>query len=173
MRLSTTIRAYRGTLRTGSSLILRYWQSMELYANQTTIATIAKYAPTNRAAVRRDLKELESLGYLEHVRTLPDRREHYRFTLPEDADVSIPVEATTEAAQTAVAATESAPRVELPAEPVFDDIPALPNLYDDPWGMPPAKAEPIVPRTPVTMPRREFGKPPVTAAPLSDDEPPF
>src|SRR4051812_41606102 len=67
-------RVSRNATATGSALIFRYWQSMELYASQGTMAEVAKYGPTNRAAVRRDLKELVDLGYLEHVKTLPDRR---------------------------------------------------------------------------------------------------
>ena len=134
----------RSATATATSLIHRYFSTMELYASQETIARVAKYAPSSRKAVRRDLAELVERGYLEHVGTKPNRIEHYRFTIPIDADTSTP-----------------------------DQPPVLTVVKDDPepWGFPEPKREPIVDRSPVKPERRVFGESSTT--PSWDDEPPF
>ena len=142
-------------------LIFRYWRSGELYAGQKTIAEHAKYSRQSTKTVRNALAELVSRGYLEHIGTLSDRREHYRFTIPVDADTSEPEDAPIPAPE--VVTSE-------PVEPTPEVArPNVPN-YDDPW--PTAKPEPIVKRPRTKMERRVFGQ--QTATPLyNDDEPPF
>ena len=136
----------RSATATATALIHRYFSTMELYASQETIAKVAKYAPSSRKAVRRDLAELVALGYLEHVGTKPNRIEHYRFTIPVDADTTLPKPP--------------------PALTVVKDDPA----ESDPWGY--SAPEPIVHRPALKPERRVFGEKPATAAPFPDDEPP-
>ena len=154
-------------------LIFRFWQSGEVYAGQKRIAEIAKYSRHSTDSVRKALAELVERGYLEHVGTLPDRREHYRFTIPVGADTSEPE-------------PEDAPEVvhPAPAAEIVQEAPLEPWLTGgtpEPVEAPTADVEPPVaapaaksPADVATFYDQLDAEPPAPFVPVVyDDEPDF